>query len=123
MPVIGITAPCSYVDIQWGFTKPLSCAAAPQSTTSACTVATTKLSAVRDVRRARRCPPPHRGTTQAIDDHAARMTPAYTGTAISNFLAGLMIYAPLTIKIGRRRDAVVDVVHLGRASPGSTFLL
>lgn len=90
LPVIGTASPCSFVDITWGFTSPTSCAIAPASTTAACTVTTTKLSAVSST-------PITVGTVAPSTTQTSTITlthdASYTGTA-ATFVAGLLILAP-----------------------------
>jgi hypothetical protein len=120
LPVINANAPCSYVDIQWGFTNPLSCAAGPASTTSACTVANTTLSAF-VTSGAQTVSSAAPGTTQTSTITLAHDA-TYTGAAITNFLSGLMIYAPLTIKMAVGATPW-STAFTWADPPGSTFLL
>ncbi len=119
LPAIGTTPPCSYVDIQWGFTNPLSCAASPSSTTAGCTASITMTSFVAAGLQTVASAAP--GTTQTSSitlSHDA----LYTGTAVSNFLAGLMIYAPLTVSMAVGSTPWSSTFSWS-LSPGSTFLL
>jgi hypothetical protein len=93
LPVILTTAPCSYVDVKWGFTTPTSCAITPPSTTSACTIATTRLSAAAD------------GSVKTIATVAAGGTQTGTITLAHDstyttgvgFVPGLIVYAPVAM--------------------------
>jgi hypothetical protein len=92
LPVLGTNAPCSYVDVKWGFTNPTSCAVAPASTTSACTVATTKLSAAVGSYTV--------GTVAAGGTQTGTITLAQDSTwttTLSAFGSGLIVYAPITM--------------------------
>lgn len=95
LPVIGTTAPCSYVDIKWGFTNPTSCAVAPRSTTTVCTIATTTLSAAAGVTPVYTIATVAAGTTQTGTIALAKDS-TYTAT-VGGFAPGLIVYAPVTM--------------------------
>jgi hypothetical protein len=96
LPVIGTTAPCSYVDIAWSFTNPGSCA------TTSCTLPPSqKLSAFAGTTAT--IPTVVAGTAQVATITLAH-DGTYTGTA-ATYLPGLLVYEPLTISFKRGTTA------------------